>query len=58
MRALKMFAIALTLVVAGFVLVMLKDPPRLQAADPARPAIQPLELTIPTGIPTGAYDAN
>src|SRR3954462_520254 len=40
------------------VFTMLKDPPRAEASDPTRLTIQPMELKIPTGIPTGAYDAN
>ena len=34
-------------------LTMLKDPPKSAASDPTRLTIQPDDLTIHTGIPTG-----
>ena len=37
---------------------MLKDPPKSEASDPTKLTIQPLDLKIQTGIPTGEYDAN
>jgi hypothetical protein len=58
MRKLKLFGVAFALAGAAFVFTMLKDPPRSEASDPTRLTIQPMELKIPTGIPTGAYDAN
>ena len=58
MRALKLFGLAFALAGAAFVLTMLKDPPKSVASDPARLTIQPSDLKIQTGIPTGDYDAN
>ena len=57
MRKLKVFGVAFALAAGAFVLTMLKDPPKSVASDPTR-TIQPLDITIQTGIPTGAYDAN
>ena len=37
---------------------MLKEPPKSEASDPTRLTIQPNDLKIQTGIPTGEYDAN
>ena len=54
MRKLKMFGVAFALAGAAFVLTMLKDPPKSVANDPTR-TIQPLDITIQTGIPTGDY---
>ena len=56
MSKLKMFGLAFALAGAAFVVTM-KDPPKSVAADPTRLTIQPMELTIQTGIPTGEYDA-
>jgi hypothetical protein len=36
---------------------MLKDPPKSVASDPTRLTIQPLDIKIQTGIPTGDYGA-
>jgi len=57
MSKLKMFGLAFALTGAAFVVTMLKDPPKSVAADPTRLTIQPMELKIQTGIPTGEYDA-
>ena len=57
MRTLKLFGLAFALAGASFVFTMLKDPPKSVASDPTRMTIQPMELTIQTGIPTGEYDA-
>jgi hypothetical protein len=57
MRTLKLFGVAFGLAAGAFVLTMLKDPPKSVASDPTRMTIQPMELTIQTGIPTGEYDA-
>jgi hypothetical protein len=57
MSKLKMFGLAFALAGAAFVFTMLKDPPKSVASDPTRMTIQPMELTIQTGIPTGEYDA-
>ena len=57
MRKLKLFGVAFGLAAAAFVFTMLKDPPKSVAADPTRLTIQPMELKIQTGIPTGEYDA-
>ena len=56
MRRLKLFGLAFALAGAAFVLTMLKDPPKSEASDPSR-TIQPLDITIQTGIPTGDYGA-
>ena len=58
MRKLKVFGLAFALAGAAFVFTMLKDPPQSEASDPARLTIQPNDLKIQTGIPTGEYDAN
>ena len=42
----------------AFVFTMLKGPPKSEASDPTRLTIQPLDIKIQTGIPTGEYDAN
>jgi hypothetical protein len=57
MRRLKLFGIAFGLAAAAFGFTMLKDPPKSVASDPMR-TIQPLDIKIQTGIPTGEYDAN
>ncbi len=57
MRKLKMLGVAVGLAAGAFVLTMLKDPPKSVASDPSV-TIQPLDLKIQTGIPTGEYDAN
>ncbi len=51
-----MFGLAFALAGAAFVLTMLKDPPKSVASDPTR-TIQPLDIQIQTGIPTGDYGA-
>ena len=56
MHKLKMFSLALALAAGAFVLTMLKDPPKSVASDPTR-TIQPLDIQIQTGIPTGDYGA-
>ena len=56
MRRLKLFGVAFALAGAAFVLTMLKDPPQSIASDPSR-TVQPLDITIQTGIPTGDYGA-
>src|SRR4051794_26251495 len=56
MSRLKMFGFAFALAAGAFVLTMLKDPPKSVASDPTQ-TIRPLDLKIPTGIPTGDYDA-
>jgi hypothetical protein len=58
MSKLKLFGLAFALAGAGFVFMMLKDPPKSVASDPTRLTIQPMDLKIQTGIPTGEYDAN
>ena|SRR5690242_8587020 len=42
---------------AAFVFTMLKDPPKSVASDPTKLTIQPLDIKIQTGIPTGEYGA-
>jgi hypothetical protein len=54
MRKLKLFGVAFGLAAAAFMLTMLKDPPKSVASDPTR-TIQPLDIQIQTGIPTGDY---
>ena len=54
MSKLKMFGVALALAGAAFVFTMLKDPPKSVASDPTV-TIQPLDIKISTGIPTGDY---
>ena len=56
MRKFKMFGLAFALATGAFVLTMLKDPPKSVASDPTR-TIQPLDIQIQTGIPTGDYGA-
>ena len=56
MRKLKLFGVAFGLAAAAFVFTMLKDPPKSVASDPTR-TIQPLDIQIQTGIPTGDYAA-
>jgi len=58
MSKMKMFGLAFALAAGAFVLTMVKDPPRSVASDPTRLTIQPNDLKIQTGIPTGDYDAN
>ena len=58
MRRLKLFGLAFALAGAAFVFTMLKDPPKSEASDPTKLTIQPLDIKIQTGIPTGEYDAN
>jgi hypothetical protein len=58
MRKLKLFGLAFALAGAAFVFTMLKDPPKSEASDPTKLTIQPLDIKIQTGIPTGEYDAN
>ena len=57
MRKLKLFGVAVALAGAAFVFTMLKDPPKSVASDPTA-TIQPNDIKISTGIPTGDYDAN
>jgi len=57
MRTLKVFGLAFVLAGAAFVLTMLKDPPKSVASDPTQ-TIQPNDIKIQTGIPSGDYDAN
>ena len=57
MRSLKLFGVALALAGAAFVFTMLKDPPKSVASGPTQ-TVQPLDIKISTGIPTGEYDAN
>ncbi len=56
MRKLKLFGVAFALAAGAFVLTMLEDPPKSVASDPSR-TIQPLDIQIQTGIPTGDYGA-
>ena len=56
MRKLKLFGVAFALAAGAFVLTMLKDPPQSVASDPSR-TIQPLDIQVQTGIPTGDYGA-
>ncbi len=58
MRKLKMFGLAFGLAAAAFVLTMLKDPPKSAASDPTRLTIQPSDIKIQSGIPTGDHEAN
>ena len=58
MRTLKVFGLAFALACAAFVFTMLKDPPKSVASDPTRLTIQPNDIKIQTGIPSGDYDAN
>ena len=58
MRRLKLFGLAFALAGAAFVFTMLKDPPKSVASDPTRLTIQPKDIKIQTGIPSGDYDAN
>jgi hypothetical protein len=58
MRTSKLFGVAFALASAAFVFTMLKDPPKSAASDPTSLTIQPLDIRIQTGIPTGGYDAN
>ena len=57
MRKLKLFGVAFALASAAFVFTMLKDPPQSVAHGPTR-TIQPLDIKISSGIPTGDYEAN
>ena len=57
MRTLKLFGLAFALAGAAFVFTMLKDPPKSVASAPTG-TIQPNDIKISTGIPTGNYDAN
>ena len=58
MRTLKVFGLAFALAGAAFGFTMLKDPPKSVASDPTRLTIQPKDIKIQTGIPSGDYDAN
>ena len=59
MHKLKLFGVAFGLAAAAFVLTTLKDPPKSVASiDPTKLTVQPLDLKIQTGIPTGEYEAN
>ena len=53
----KVFGLAFALAGAAFVFTMLKDPPKSVASDPTQ-TIQPNDMKIQTGIPSGDYDAN
>ena len=57
MRKLRMFGVAFALASAAFVFTMLKDPPKSVAFNPSA-TIQPNDIKISTGIPTGEYEAN
>ena len=52
MRVLKMLGIACVLAAGAFVLTMLKDPPRSVASDPTAPVAKPVDIQVPTGIPS------
>ena len=57
MRSLKLFGLAFALATGAFVLTMLKDPPKSVASDPTtRFEIQ--DIQVPTGIPSGSWDAH
>ena len=58
MRTLKLFGLAFALAGAAFVFTMLKDPPKSVASDPTLATIQPNDLKVQTGIPTGDYEAH
>ncbi len=55
MKKLKMLGVAFALAGAAFVFTMMKDPPKSVASDPTLPTIQPNDIKIQTGIPTGDY---
>jgi len=57
MRKLKLFGVAFALAAGAFALTMLKDPPKSEASDPTRLTIQPNDIQVPTGIPSGDYGA-
>jgi len=44
---------ALALAAGAFLLTMAKDPPRSAASDPAGAMADPVDIQVPTGIPTG-----
>ena len=56
MRKMKMFAVALALATGAFWVTMLKDPPKVEAADPAMTKFSPGDLKVPADLPilTGA----
>jgi hypothetical protein len=58
MRKLKLLGLAFSLAAGAFVLTMLMDPPKSVASDPTRLTIQPNDIQMQTGIPTGSWDAN
>jgi len=53
MREVKALAAALALAAGAFLLTMAKDPPRSAASDPAGAMADPVDIQVPTGIPTG-----
>ena len=56
MCTLKSFGLALAGAAFGF--TTLRDPPKSVASDPTLATIQPSDLKVQTGIPTGDYEAN
>jgi len=55
MKKLKMFGLAFALAGAAVVFTMMKDPLKSVASDPTLVTIQPNDIKIQTGIPTGDY---
>ena len=51
-RQLYLFALAFALATGAFWLTMLKEPPKSVASDPTRMTIQPLDIKVPTGLPS------
>ncbi len=49
--------IAVLLAAGAFVLTMLKDPPKSVASDPTT-AFRIQDIQVPTGIPSGSWDAH
>ena len=57
MRKLKLFGLAFALATGAFVLTMLKDPPQSVASDPTS-GFKIQDIQVPTGIPSGSWDAH
>ena len=57
MRSLKLIGLAFALATGAFVLTMLKDPPKSVASDPTT-SFKIQDIQVPTGIPSGSWDAH
>jgi hypothetical protein len=56
MRKSKLFTMAFAVAAAAFVVTMLQNPPKSVASDPVK-GMTVSDVKIPTGLPSGSYDA-